>query len=52
VPASAIREGEGFLDGMRMEELARQVSVPVLAAGTPREAVRVLEQFDRDRSQT
>jgi len=50
VPASAIREGEGFLDGMRMEELARQVSVPVLAAGTPREAVRVLEQFDRDRS--
>jgi len=52
VPASAIREGEGFLDGMRMEELARQVSVPVLAAGTPREAVRVLEQFDRDRSRT
>jgi NifB/MoaA-like Fe-S oxidoreductase len=37
VPASAVREGEGFLDGMMVESLAAEIGVPVLAAELPRE---------------
>lgn len=47
VPATAVREGEGFLDGVTAEELARAVGAPVLAAGTPREAAAAVREWDR-----
>jgi len=51
VPASAIREGEGFLDGMTLAELSRRVGVPVAAAGSPREAAAALREFGRGRGE-
>ena len=50
VPAASLREGEGFLDGMTLEELSQHVGVPVRAAGGPREAAAALRAFDRGRS--
>ena len=49
VPAAAVREGEGFLDGMTLEELSRSVCAPVLPADSPREALAVLRRFAADR---
>ncbi len=51
VPASAIREGEGFLDGMTLAELSGRVGAPVAAAGSPREAAAALREFDRGRGE-
>jgi NifB/MoaA-like Fe-S oxidoreductase len=51
VPASAVREGEGFLDGMTLSELCRRLGAPVAAAGSPREAAAALRAFDRGRSE-
>jgi putative radical SAM enzyme (TIGR03279 family) len=48
VPATAVREGEGFLDGVTVEELARAIGAPVLVAAGPREAAAVLEEWDED----
>jgi putative radical SAM enzyme (TIGR03279 family) len=48
-PASAVREGEGFLDGMTVERLSRVVGVPVLIAGSPRQAVAALRAFESER---
>jgi len=50
VPAASLREGEGFLDGMTLEELSQHVGVPLRAAGGPREAAAALRAFDRGRS--
>jgi putative radical SAM enzyme (TIGR03279 family) len=47
VPGTAVREGEGFLDGMRLEEVSRKVKMPVFVAGTPREAAAVISAFAR-----
>jgi putative radical SAM enzyme (TIGR03279 family) len=49
VPATAVREGEGFLDGVTVEELARAVGAPVLVAAGPREAAVVVREWDRVR---
>jgi len=50
VPAAAIREGEGFLDGMSLEELSRRLGVAVVAAASPREAAAALRRCDRERA--
>ena len=50
VPAASLRDGEGFLDGMTLDELSRHLGVPVRAAGGPREAYSALRAFDRERS--
>jgi putative radical SAM enzyme (TIGR03279 family) len=49
VPATAVREVEGFLDGVTVEELARAVGAPVLVAAGPREAAAALKEWDRER---
>jgi NifB/MoaA-like Fe-S oxidoreductase len=49
VPAGAVREGEGFLDGMTVEALARRLGVPVVAAAGPREVTAALRRLDRGR---
>ena len=49
VPAASLREGEGFLDGVTLEELSQHLGVPVRAAGGPREAAAALRAFDRGR---
>ncbi len=50
VPAGAVREGEGFLDGMTVEALSRRVGAPVVAAAGPREVTAALRRFDRGRT--
>lgn len=47
VPATAVREGEGFLDGMTVEDLAGQVGAAVATAAGPREAVAAIRAHDR-----
>lgn len=49
VPAAAVREGEGFLDGMTIPELEKVVGAPVMTAGSPLEAAAALRAFDGDR---
>lgn len=49
VPGAAVREGEGFLDGMTVEELSRRLNTEVLVASTPGEAAVVLRQWARRR---
>ena len=49
VPKTAIREGEGFLDGMTTDELSKKVDASVLVAGSPREATAALRRHDRER---
>jgi putative radical SAM enzyme (TIGR03279 family) len=49
VPATAVREGEGFIDGMTLSELENAVGAPVMTAGSPLEAARVLRAFARSR---
>jgi putative radical SAM enzyme (TIGR03279 family) len=49
VPAGAVREGEGFLDGMTVEALSRRVGAPVVAAAGPREVTAALRRLDRER---
>jgi putative radical SAM enzyme (TIGR03279 family) len=49
VPGSAVREGEGFLDGMMLAELAGIVRAPVVAVSSPLEAARAVREFDRAR---
>jgi len=49
VPGTAVREGEGFIDGMTLDQLAARVRMPAFAATTPAEASGVLRRFDRRR---
>ncbi len=49
VPGTAVREGEGFLDGVTVKELSQQLGAAVLAVGGPRDAVTALEAFARQR---
>lgn len=49
IPAASLREGEGFLDGVTLDELSQHLGVPVRAAGGPREAAAALRAFDRGR---
>ncbi|MGD0111347.1 MAG: DUF512 domain-containing protein [Armatimonadota bacterium] len=49
VPALAVRESEGFIDGMALSELERAVGAPVVTAGSPLEAARALRAFARSR---
>jgi len=49
VPGAAIREGDGFLDGMSVEEVSRRLAVPVVGATWPREVGAALRRFDRER---
>ncbi len=51
VPGTAVREGEGFLDGMSVEELARRVGTTVAPASWPREVGAALRRLDRERSE-
>ncbi len=46
LPATAIREGEGFLDGMRVEELEREIGARVFVAHMPREVTEILKRKD------
>jgi hypothetical protein len=52
VPATAIREGEGFLDGMTPEDLSRLAGAQVVVAATPAEAAAALRRRDRMRART
>jgi len=52
VPATAVREGEGFLDGLRVEELASRLGTKVLIAAGPRAAVAALQEHARQRGAT
>jgi len=47
VPGTAIREGEGFIDGMTLEQLSARIGRPVIAASTPAEVTAALRRFDR-----
>jgi len=49
LPATAVREGEGMLDGMTLEEMARLSGAEVVPALGPREAVRAIGQYARTR---
>ena len=49
IPATAVREGEGFLDGMSAEDLAARLETTVLVAGGPRQAVAALKEYARGR---
>jgi len=49
VPALAVREGEGFIDGMTLSELEEALGAPVVTAGSPLEAARGLRAFARSR---
>jgi putative radical SAM enzyme (TIGR03279 family) len=51
VPGAAIREGEGFIDGMTLEQLSARIGRPVIAASTPAEVTAALRRFDRRRRQ-
>ncbi|UCC67886.1 MAG: DUF512 domain-containing protein [Armatimonadota bacterium] len=51
VPATAVREGEGFLDGMAIEELARRLGSAVVPAAWPREVSAALRRLDRGRAE-
>ena len=47
LPGAAVREGEGFLDGMTVEAFTQQVGVPVTAAYQPRDAAAALARGRR-----
>jgi putative radical SAM enzyme (TIGR03279 family) len=47
LPATAVREGEGFLDGVTVEEVARAIGAPVLVAAGPRDAAAAVREWDR-----
>lgn len=47
VPGTAVREEEGFIDGVTIEELIAAVRRPVLAAAGPRQAAAALARFAR-----
>jgi putative radical SAM enzyme (TIGR03279 family) len=49
VPADAVREGEGFLDGMTVRELSERLAVPVAPAATPAEASAAIRRHARAR---
>ena len=51
VPGTAVREGEGFLDGVTVEELSRRLGATVLAVRGPRDTVGALEAFARQRGE-
>ena len=50
VAGTAVREREGFIDGMALEELSEQAGAPVVAATTPAEATAAIRRFDRGRA--
>ena len=50
VPGAAVREGEGFVDGMTPADLSRAVGAAVVAALSPREAAAALRRIGRGRS--
>lgn len=50
VPESAVREGEGFLDGMAEETLSARVGSPVAAAASPADANAAVRRLDRKRA--
>jgi putative radical SAM enzyme (TIGR03279 family) len=52
VPGAAVREGEGFIDGMTTEELSDRVGRPVVAASAPAQVGAALRRFDRARRAT
>ncbi len=47
VPGTAVREGEGFIDGMSLKALSQRVGAPVSAAATPAEAAAAVRRFGR-----
>jgi len=47
VAGTAVREGEGFIDGMTLEELSERAGAPVVAAASPAEATAAVRRFDR-----
>ncbi len=49
VPGTAIREGEGFIDGMTPKQLSDITGGPVVAASTPAEAAGAVRRFERAR---
>ena len=49
VPGTAVRDGEGFIDGMTLHQLSDRVRAPVFAASAPAEANAVLRRFHRRR---
>jgi NifB/MoaA-like Fe-S oxidoreductase len=49
VPATAVREGEGFLDGTRLEMLERIAGAPVVAVGSPLQAAAAVRAWSRGR---
>jgi hypothetical protein len=49
IPATAVREGEGFLDGMTVEEVENKTGATVLVAAAPKELAAKLEVLhDKD----
>jgi putative radical SAM enzyme (TIGR03279 family) len=44
-PGAAIREGDGFLDGMSLEELSRRVGATVILAVSPAQANAAVRRF-------
>ena len=45
LPGTALRAGEGFLDGMTVEALARELKTTVTSAGLPRAAAEELRKY-------
>jgi putative radical SAM enzyme (TIGR03279 family) len=51
IPATAVREGEGLLDGVTVGDLSRRLRVPVVAAASPAEVGAVLRRHDSRRGE-
>jgi putative radical SAM enzyme (TIGR03279 family) len=49
VPGDAVREGQGFIDGMTPAELSHRIGRPVVAASTPAQVSAALRRFGRRR---
>ncbi len=50
VAGTAVREREGFIDGMTLEELSERAGAPVVATTTPAETTASVRRFDRERT--
>ncbi|MBN1457885.1 MAG: DUF512 domain-containing protein, partial [Armatimonadetes bacterium] len=50
VPSTAVREGEGFIDSMTLDELSRKLNVRVAVAHTPGEATTAIRRVAKEKS--
>jgi len=49
VPGTAVREGEGFIDSVSLDDLSGELNVPVVAAHTPGEATAAIRRLAKEK---